>query len=259
MRSQPICSLALVATATRRSKASCQQQVDAAQALTVTIETGARELKRIEQQWTQAKSACASRWTVEQAFTAFHTQMDVTAQQRATKSCDEAGQQATGALDASEAEGGESRWSPDDLASAVREQCKDVSNGPAVVAAVDQRVRKLQASREREKKREAALDVLNQRLRQNDAVGLLATISKDPDAKAMLLGSANSADLVIGLAKHWISNLAGAGAQNQLCASHGLSASCREIWEWTKLRAEAVANAGPVNGTKISNVMKACK
>lgn len=257
--------------------ASCEQQVASASMLQATVETGSRELRRMEEQWQHAHESCGDKWqpSHEEALAKFHAQVEATAQDRANKVCAEAVQSAMldfdGPADAGMDGGGDyygpATADPDnaDLLAAidaVHTRCKDVPNGAKAMATVDARLSKLKKDTEREKRRGAVLATMQQRFEANDAVGLASLVVKDADARAVLVSSPQASSLMVGLASFWVGRVeqgSPGSATSQLCATRTLIRVVAGDAEWMKLRKSAVERAGVVNGSKLAKTMDGCK
>jgi hypothetical protein len=257
--------------------ASCEQQVASAATLQVTVDTGARELQRIEGQWQQARESCGDKWqpSHEEAFTKFHAQVEATAQERANKVCADAVKSAMldfdgpaeGGMDGGGDYYGPATADPDnpDLKAAieaVHTSCKDLPNGAKAIASVDDRLNKLRKDLEREKRRNAVFATMQERFQANDAVGLASIVVKDADARAALVSSPQAASLMVGLASFWVGRVeqgSGGSANAQLCATRTLIRVVAGDAEWMKLRKSAVERAGVVNGSRLAKTMDGCK
>lgn len=257
--------------------ASCEQQVASASALQVTADTGSRELQRIGEQWQHARESCGDKWqpSHEDALTKFHAQVEATTQDRANKVCAEAVQSAMldfdGPADERMGGGGDdygpATADPDnaDLKAAievVHTRCKDLPNGVKAIASVDNRYNKLKNDIEREKRRNAVLEKMQERFSANDAVGLASIVVKDTDARAVLVSSPQASSLMVGLASFWVGRVeqgSAGSATAQLCATRTLIRVVAGEAEWMKLRKSAVERAGVVNGSKLAKTMDGCK
>jgi hypothetical protein len=239
--------------------ASCQQQFAEVQALSVTVDTGTRELALIERRWNQAKAACGDKWRPEQesALVAFQESVEKTARERTARACSDTAARALEFFD-QDPDGIEENTT--EIIEAVRKSCDGVADAATIIAPVEARVRKLDAARTRAAKRDAMLAKMNERYSAHDALGLQAIVAKDADAKAVLLGNGQGPALAKALAEYWIEKAAqGAGNQNQLCATRSLVRLAAGDLEWSKLRRAAVERAGVARGSKVAQAMEACK